>query len=258
MISVAALQTKRRWIFLFFFIVIVSCAPRRAIVVYPPREVREKRTIPPMGFTIQVGAFSQVENAVRLAAKLKSQGLDATYFKAGDGLFKVRFGNFVTHTDAIKKAQEMKERGIIEEFYIVNPREYAVSKRFLGEGYIREELVKTARSFLGVPYLWGGTDADRGFDCSGLSMTVYQLNGFDLPRTSQEQASYGQPVSRDRLSKGDLVFFDTKNQGRVSHVGIYIGDNLFIHAPGRGKRIRIDSLEKDFYRSRYVGARSYI
>ena len=127
----------------------------------------------------------------------------------------------------------------------------------MGEAYIREELVRSAQSFLGVPYLWGGTSVETGFDCSGLTMTVYQLNGFDLPRTSQEQFAAGNPVGRSSLEKGDLLFF-SRGEGKVSHVGIYTGDGRFIHAAGRGKRIRVDILSKGQYRRMYFGARSYL
>jgi len=89
-------------------------------------------------------------------------------------------------------------------------------------------------------------------------MTVYHLNGLDLPRSSKEQFRVGVPVSRGRLLRGDLVFFSTSGGATISHVGIYAGKNRFIHAPGRGKQIRIESLSKRYYKSRYAGARTYL
>jgi cell wall-associated NlpC family hydrolase len=89
-------------------------------------------------------------------------------------------------------------------------------------------------------------------------MTVYQLNGLDLPRTSRQQWNTGTPVSRRHLSKGDLVFFATNGGRRVSHVGLYAGDNQFIHAPRRGQRIQTASLANSYYKKRYLGARRYL
>jgi cell wall-associated NlpC family hydrolase len=124
--------------------------------------------------------------------------------------------------------------------------------------YLRNEIVTTAQTFIGVPYRWGGVSPEHGFDCSGLSMAVYHLNGLNLPRSSEAQWEAGSPVNRSRLSKGDLVFFATSGRGKISHVGIYVGENTFIHAPGRNKRIRLDSLSKRYFRRRYVGARTYL
>lgn len=218
----------------------------------------ERRAVSRLGYTIQAGAFANAENADRMTRSLQEKGLAATYFAAKKGLYKVRFGNFATKESARARAEEMRQAGIIEEFYIVSPDEYPTARLAeLGEAYIREELVRSAQSFLGVPYLWGGTSVETGFDCSGLTMTVYQLNGFDLPRTSREQFAVGNPVDRSALEKGDLLFF-SRGGGRVSHVGIYAGNGRFIHAAGRGKRIRMDNLSKGLYSRMYVGARSYL
>ncbi len=228
--------------------------PRPAPLVKGP----ERMVVPRLGFTVQAGAFAVAENAARLTRTLKEKGLDATYFVAGKGLYKVRFGNFPTRVLARAKAEEIRAAGIIEEFFIVSPDQYALARRAeLGESYLREELVRTAQSFLGVPYLWGGASMDTGFDCSGLTMTVYQLNGFDIPRTSGEQFTAGAPVGRSALEKGDLLFF-AKTGNRVSHVGVYAGDGWFIHSPGTGKRIRKDSLSQDYYSRTFLGARSYL
>lgn len=234
-----------------------SCTSR--VKQVRPGKRLPKRQLAVMGYTIQAGAFANVDNAVRLTEKLKNQNLDATYFKAGDGLFKVRFGNFTSKEKARRRALSLRQSGVIEDFYIVRPEEYAVSKRRqYGDEYLRRSLVNSARDFIGVPYLWGGVSAETGFDCSGLTMTVYQLNGLDLPRHSAAQYDAGEPIDKNDLQRGDLIFFNTRGRGIVSHVGIYIGDDRFIHAPSRGKNIRIDSLSDEYYAAHYVGSRNYL
>ena len=210
-----------------------------------------------MGYMIQAGAFGSAENGALLSRSLQEKGLDATYFLAG-GFYKVRFGNFPTKELARARAEEIRQAGLIEEFYIVSPEEYPVAKSAdQGVDYLREELVRSARSFLGVPYLWGGASMETGFDCSGLTMTVYQLSGLDLPRTSREQFMAGNPVEISSLEKGDLVFFAPGGE-KISHVGIYTGNGQFIHAPERGKRIKVDSLSSGYFSRTYIGARSYL
>lgn len=212
-----------------------------------------------MGYTIQAGAFKNVNNAVRLTERLKNDhGLDATYFLASDKFFKVRFGNFSAKELAVKRAQSLVKAGIIEEYYVVQPEEYSVARqKQYGTDYLRKAIVQTAKDFIGVPYLWGGASADNGFDCSGLTMTVYQLNGLNLPRNSRMQFDTGASIGRKDIQRGDLVFFSERGRPRVSHVGIYIGGDKFIHASSQGNKIRVDSLSSDYFNKHYVGARTY-
>jgi cell wall-associated NlpC family hydrolase len=117
-----------------------------------------------------------------------------------------------------------------------------------------DEIIETAKSFLGTKYVWAA-NGPNAFDCSGFTKYVFREIGIDLPRYSGHQAKVGIPVTFDELQKGDLVFFDTEHKfrGKVNHVGIYIGDNKFIHASSAKKKVIITSFsEKPFYRKRFL------
>ena len=212
-----------------------------------------------IGHTIQAGAFASMDNAVRLAKKLQTRGLDAYHFRNQSGLYTVRVGNYRTSATARRKAESLKTAGIIDQYYLIGPNDYATAAPGLNDKkHLREEIVRTANRFIGVRYRWGGQSSDTGFDCSGLTMAVYRLNGLKLPRSSRQQWKSGRPVDPGQLSKADLVFFDTTGGGRVSHVGIYIGNDKFLHAPSSGRKIRISSMSNKYYKSRYLGARTYM
>jgi murein DD-endopeptidase / murein LD-carboxypeptidase len=115
-----------------------------------------------------------------------------------------------------------------------------------------DQLLPLSKKYIGVPYAWGGT-APSGFDCSGFISHVYKQLGIDLPRISKDMAKAGQPVKRSDLRVGDLVFFNTYGSD-ISHAGIYIGNNEFIHSQ-EGKGVSISLLNDPFYWSKhYVGA----
>ncbi len=218
-----------------------------------------KKPLETLGFSIQVGAFGQLDNAVHFEDLLKNRGIDAYFFLHESGLYKVRFGNYTEYTQARSAAEELQHQGLIERFFIVLPEDYAVVRiEKSGSGDLRDELVKTTRRFLGVPYRWGGESEKTGFDCSGLMMVSYRLNGLDLPRNSRAQFDAGTSVKKASLRKGDLVFFATKGGTRVTHVGMYIGDGEFIHAPRPGKTVRVASLNSTYFKRTYVGGKTYL
>lgn len=222
-----------------------------------PPKPPEIKPLASIDFTIQVGAFKTPERAAAYALELQSHDLDAYYFIADDGFSKVRFGRYLSKDEARRQALKLRARGIIDGFYLVAPTAPPRSKKGDPKATVRVGLVRTAKRYIGKPYRWGGESARTGFDCSGLTMTVYRLNGLDLPRNSRAQFDAGSPVSRKSLKKGDLVFFYTGRKGRVSHVGIYAGSGNFIHAPRRGKTIRISAMSAPYYNKRYMGARRY-
>jgi cell wall-associated NlpC family hydrolase len=119
------------------------------------------------------------------------------------------------------------------------------------------ELVMQAMNFLGVPYRLGGSSAEQGFDCSGFTRYVFEHSiGLVLPRRAHEQATQAglAPVARHELKPGDLVFFNTMRRA-FSHVGIYIGDGRFIHAPATGGEVRVEDMRVAYWTRRFNGAR---
>jgi len=231
--------------------------PRMPTPVSPsPAALPEREILPEIHYTIQAGAFSTSERAAAYADLLQSGGLEAYYFIDGDGFFKVRIDRFKTLEEALQRAIQLQDQSVIEDFFIVHPHPDSVlMDRRLA---MRESVVRTAQRFVGTAYRWGGASQRDGFDCSGLTMTVYRLNGLELPRSAREQFNTGTPVGRDALQPGDLVFFATgSSTSRISHVGIYSGRGQFIHAPSRGNTIGSTALSNSYFNSRYKGARRY-
>jgi cell wall-associated NlpC family hydrolase len=116
-----------------------------------------------------------------------------------------------------------------------------------------EKMVRDALTARGIRYRWGGTSRG-GFDCSGLTRYLMARNlGITLPHSAHAQAHYGQKIGLADLKVGDLIFFHTYRRG-ISHVGVYLGDNLFIHAPRTGRTVSVEPLT-GYYRRRFVTAR---
>lgn len=117
------------------------------------------------------------------------------------------------------------------------------------------ELALNALSVIGIDYRYGGNDPETGFDCSGMVRHVVRnALGLDLPRTARDMAQLGKRIPLDDLKPGDLVFFNTMRRA-FSHVGIYLGDNRFVHAPSLGGQVRIEDMSARYWVARFEGAR---
>ena len=143
------------------------------------------------------------------------------------------------------------DNGITEYFGSFNS---SVSENPEG-GSKADSLIAKAKNFIGLPYRFGGTSPTSGFDCSGFMQYVYkQTANINLPRTSGSMAQVGERISRSELKPGDMVFF-SHGGGRISHVGMYIGEGRFIHSPSTGKSISITSLDSGYWANKFVTAR---
>lgn len=121
-----------------------------------------------------------------------------------------------------------------------------------------EEISIEAMALVGTPYRYGGNTPDTGFDCSGLVRYVVQrAASVNLPRTAAEMGRRGASLERRDVASGDLVFFNTTGQPN-SHVGIYVGQNRFVHAPATGGTVRLEDMTKSYWASRYMGARRVV
>ena len=144
----------------------------------------------------------------------------------------------------------LHERGLLLAATETNPLVQQMRDR-------ASELVLQAMNFLGVPYRRGGNSADQGFDCSGFTRLVFENSlGLVLPRRADEQAKSAAllNIKRDELKPGDLVFFNTMRRA-FSHVGIYVGEGKFIHAPRSGAEVRVEDMRQDYWAQRFNGAR---
>jgi cell wall-associated NlpC family hydrolase len=243
-------------------------------------QLKMARGVSRVGYSIQVGAFAEVANAERLAAKLQGKGVEAFYFKKENGVYAVRFGDYPSRDAARKHAQKLVAEKLVGSYFIASPEAVFAPRRkdpeissgrppevhrpvepparpaVKADGGMGAIAARTAERFVGIPYRWGGDTVVEGLDCSGFVRAVYNLCGVNIPRTSAEQYRVGDEVARSELRAGDLVFFGAATD-RINHVGIYVGDGRFVHAPRRGDEIRVSSLEEKYFAERFVGARRY-
>ena len=118
-------------------------------------------------------------------------------------------------------------------------------------------VIQLALENLGKPYQWGGQSPAQGFDCSGLVVYTHKNAGINVPRTTARQFDRGNHIDKSSLIPADLVFFKHPSKNKSLHVGIYIGDNLFVHAPGKNRQVIYSDLNNTYFKNNYIGARRF-
>jgi cell wall-associated NlpC family hydrolase len=142
---------------------------------------------------------------------------------------------------------DLSELQVADDVVVVDEAPESLSTRIQG-------VLAKAMTLLGTPYRWGGASPDGGFDCSGLVGYVFRTAiGLDLPRVSRQMVSAGEAVDRASLVPGDLVFFGRR--GKVNHVGIYMGEGRFLHAPRTGRDVTVSDLDKGYWAGKFMAAR---
>lgn len=122
----------------------------------------------------------------------------------------------------------------------------------------RKIIVQHTIKNIGSPYCWGGISPETGFDCSGLIFYTHKKAGLSTPRTTRALFENGRAVIKQNLNPADLIFFEIPNKKKTLHVGIYIGDGLFVHAPGKNKPVTYERLDYPYFKKYYIGSRSYL
>lgn len=213
----------------------------------------------PNVYTVRKGdTLRRVARLFRISTgELKElNGLRGNALKPGQKLYLAKAGSDSRESSSAAGIDAEKSGPSVTSARLEEVKELSTSEDVLLELSIKERLILFAKKMLHLPYRFGGNGA-FGLDCSAFVQRVYSFIGHDIPRSAREQFNMGEAVDKDELATGDLVFFRTY-ASFPSHVGIYLGDNLFIHASSLSRKITIDSLESPYYFRRFIGAKRII
>jgi cell wall-associated NlpC family hydrolase len=196
---------------------------------------------------------------VSVATIQAANGLEGTHLPVGMKLSLVDPQEATLHTGTWKPPTEAELTELAQAVKAADTASPAVAaapdapEARKADESIKDRLLRVARGMLSVPYRFGGTTL-WGLDCSGFVQKTFAFLDLDLPRSAREQFREGAKVAKEDLSPGDLVFFRTYAK-YPSHVGIYLGDNRFVHASSRERKVTVESLDTPYYVKRYIGAK---
>jgi peptidoglycan endopeptidase LytE len=229
--------------------------PKQVLLIPTQKEKRVGKTVKRSSGETESYVVRQGDSLYSISKKVgisieaikKMNHLPSTSLKTGQKLILPR--------QKIKVDEELEEIGDSEGMKEVQKSEgeRQITSEPIGKWGSLEErnlFVRVVKTFLGVPYRLGGSTL-KGIDCSAFVRKIYEIFNIDLPRTAREQLSFGKKVDKDQLEEGDLVFFKTRRANNA-HVGIYIGDNKFIHASYRNKEVRVESLDTPYFSQRFL------
>lgn len=214
-------------------------------------KIKQKNLIPE-GFTqLQLGDNNELIKTVQeklQQLKLYTSELTTNY----DEATKAAVEKFQT-------ANSLEATGIVDKATLVKLNTITAAQttsRSNSRPELGNDIVTYSKAYLGKPYVWGASNG-KSFDCSGFVLYIFKHFGVSLGHGADEQFAVGTKVAKEDLQIGDAVFFTTYKKG-ASHVGIFIGENKFIHASSSGGSVTITDLDKEYYKSRYIGARRYM
>lgn len=216
------------------------------------------------GYAVVTGSFvyiRSIPSTEGLVLGTLTEGLNVKVLGVKDGWYKVQFtGGGVDiigymHPDFLEPIK--MEPKPSNNSTSSKPGSSGSSTKPSGPSSTALKIVNTAKQYIGVKYVYGGSSPKTGFDCSGLVVYVFKQYGITFKQRTRLYLD-GYNVSYKNLQPGDLVFFDTNQNGTIGHVGIYVGNGQFIHAPRPGTKVRIESMASGFYRKTFVCARRVV
>ena len=214
-------------------------------------KIKQLEILPSNYKDIKIGDIgSSVEKLQKMLADLKlySDEINSNFDKNTEAaILEFQKNNSLEQTGIVDYKTMMKLKSLTEQ--VLEDR--ANESRKL----VRARIVSFSKEYLGKPYVWGASSG-KAFDCSGFTMYLFKKFNISLDHTATSQFNSGAKVEKSKLMPGDLVFFTTYKAG-PSHVGMYIGNNKFIHASSGEDKVTISSLDQNYYSKRYLGARRY-